>query len=62
MNRLEEKEPVQAILIGDGFNDCFIPFTDRKPLVSLPRSFYLSPVAEVLRKVIVYNNFIFRKV
>ncbi|XP_062539221.1 translation initiation factor eIF-2B subunit epsilon [Armigeres subalbatus] len=32
MNQLEKKEPVQAILIGDGFNDCFVPFTDRKPL------------------------------
>ncbi|KXJ76401.1 hypothetical protein RP20_CCG009134 [Aedes albopictus] len=36
MNQLEEKEPVQAILIGDGFNDCFIPLTERKPLSLLP--------------------------
>lgn len=36
MNQLDKKEPVQAILIGDGFNDCFVPFTDRKPLSLLP--------------------------
>lgn len=35
MNQLDKKEPVQAILIADSFNDCFVPFSDRKPLVSL---------------------------
>ncbi|XP_058832919.1 translation initiation factor eIF-2B subunit epsilon [Topomyia yanbarensis] len=36
MNQLEKKEPVQAILIDDNFNDCFVPITDRKPLPLLP--------------------------
>ncbi|XP_055585994.1 translation initiation factor eIF-2B subunit epsilon [Uranotaenia lowii] len=36
MNQLEKKEPVQAILIADGFNECFVPFTDDKPLALLP--------------------------
>ncbi|XP_058444549.1 translation initiation factor eIF-2B subunit epsilon [Malaya genurostris] len=36
MNQLEKKEPLQAILIDDNFNDCFVPITDRKPLPLLP--------------------------
>ncbi|KAL1398550.1 hypothetical protein pipiens_008873 [Culex pipiens pipiens] len=36
MNQLDKKEPVQAILIADSFNDCFVPFSDRKPLSLLP--------------------------
>ncbi|XP_055534339.1 translation initiation factor eIF-2B subunit epsilon [Wyeomyia smithii] len=36
MNQLEKKEPLQAILIDDNFSDCFVPFTERKPLSLLP--------------------------
>ncbi|XP_053692526.1 translation initiation factor eIF-2B subunit epsilon [Sabethes cyaneus] len=36
MNQLEKKETRQAILIGDNFSDCFIPFSERNPLSLLP--------------------------